>query len=123
MAMRMPPDVANQPAFPDVNRASLVFFGGVALMVLNFYWVNGSALTRAIFSKGQGGQPLYGYTDVGLQVLGLFLLVLMAEYGGEGASTFALLFLVALWLGWLINHLHTSPGAAAQAKAQATKKQ
>ena len=112
MAMRMPPHVAQQTAFPEVNRASLVFFGGLALIVLNFYWVNGSNLLAAIFHKGAPGQPPYGVFDTGVQVLGLALLTLIAEYGGENAGSAALLFVGALWLLWLVLHLGTTPGAS-----------
>lgn len=113
MAMRMPPQAQNTPALPDVNRTSLVFFGGAALILLNFATVEGfSQIGALIFHKGAKASPTYAVKDVGLQVLGLAILSLMAEYGGDGAGTFALLFVAALWLLWLVAHFgdFTKPG-------------
>lgn len=109
MAMRMPPQVAQQTALPAINRSSLVFFGGLVLIVLQFYWQNGSAAVGAIFHKGAGTVQFENMTDTGLQVLGLALLTLAAEYGGDNAGTAALLFLGALWLLWLLTHFGTHP--------------
>lgn len=114
MAMRMPPQVAQQTALPDINRSSLVLFGGFVLILLNFYWQNGNALYTAIFSKGAGQIDFVGYTDFGWQILGLALLTLMAEYGGEGAGSAALLFVGALWLLWLLTHMGTRPASEAR---------
>lgn len=114
MAMRMPPQVAQQTALPDVNRSSLVFFGGLALILLQFYWQNGSAALDAVFHKGAGRVQFVSLSDTGLQVVGLALLTLMAEYGGEGAGSAALLFVGALWLLWLLNHLGTRPTSEAR---------
>lgn len=105
MAMRMPPQAAQQQALPDVNRTSLVFFLGAALILLNFATVNGfTPLGNLIFRKGAKVQQMNNLTDLGLQALGLAILSLMAEYGGDGAGTFALLFVLALWLLWLLGH-------------------
>src|SRR5690242_19396188 len=118
MAMRMPPQVAQQTALPAVNRSSLVFFAGLALILLQFYWQNGSAVVNAIFHKGSDVQ-LEGYTDTGLQLLGLALLTLAAEYGGENAGTAALLFVAALWILWLLTHFGTTPKEAAPTHTEA----
>ena len=109
MAMRMPPQVAQQTALPAINRSSLVFFGGLALIVLQFYWQNGSAAVAAVFHKGSGAVQFEGLTDTGLQVLGLAGLTLAAEYGGDNAGTAALLFIAALWVLWLLTHFGTRP--------------
>ena len=111
MAMRMPPQVAQQTALPAVNRTSLVLFGGLALIVLNLFWVNGGGLIQAIFHPGSSGVQFTQLRDTGLQVLGLALLTLMAEYGGENAGTAALFFLAALWLLWLLTHVGTRPAS------------
>jgi len=109
MAMRMPPQVAQQTALPAVNRTSLVLFGGLALIVLNLFWVNGGGLIAAIFHPGSNGVQFTQLQDAGLQMLGLALLTLLAEYGGENAGTAALLFLAALWILWLLTHVGTRP--------------
>ena len=116
MAMRMPPQVAQQSVLPDINRTSLVFFGGFALIVLNFYWANGPKIVTAIWHSnlpdavGQaGGIYVAGVWDALLQVLGLLVLVGLAQYGGENAGTAALLFVGALWLLWLLTHVGTAP--------------
>jgi len=111
MAMRMPPQVAQQTALPAVNRTSLVLFGGLALIVLNLFWVNGGGLIAAIFHPGANGMQFTQLQDTGLQVLGLALLTLLAEYGGENAGTAALLFLAALWILWLLTHVGTAPAS------------
>src|SRR5690242_11798799 len=111
MAMRMPPQVAQQTALPAVNRTSLVLFGGLALIVLNLFWVNGGSLIQAIFHPGSRGIEFTQLTDTGLQVLGVALLTLLAEYGGENAGTAALFFLAALWLLWLLTHVGTRPAS------------
>ena len=118
MAMRMPPQVAQQSALPDINRTSLVFFGGFSLIVLNFYWANGPKIISAIFSRNFGGTAnsaagVYatGMWDALLQVLGLLILVGMAQYGGENAGTAALMFVGALWLLWLLAHFGTHPAS------------
>lgn len=113
MSMRMPPQVAQQQALPDLNRTSLVFFGGLVLIVLNLFWVNGNAVFSSIFRKGTAVQPIVGLVDQGWQLLGLALLTLLTEYGGEGAGSVALTFVGALWLLWLVGHLGTTPGGAA----------
>ena len=105
MSMRMAPAVAQQAAFPNVNRTSLVLFAGAVLIILNFLAVNGGGFLAGIFKKGATAQqPAYGYTDVGWQIVGLALLTIMAEYGGDAAGSAALLFLAALWLLWLVVH-------------------
>lgn len=118
MAMRMPPQTAQQTALPDVNRTSLVFFGGAALIVTNAFVANDiNPLVNLIFKKGAKVQPVYGFFDFGLQLLGLALLSLMAEYGGDGAGTFALTFVAALWLLWLLVHFgDRSAGSEKQQK-------
>lgn len=117
MAMRMPPEAAQQSFLPAVNRSSLVFFGGAALIVLNLYWVNGGQLINSVFVHNQGAEaPMVGVLDAGLQLLGLGVLTLLAEYGGDGAGSFALLFILALWLLWLLAHFHTTPGASRPAQ-------
>lgn len=110
MAMRMPPQVAQQTALPAVNRTTLVFFAGFALIVLNFYWENGGAVLAAIFHPGASVQVV-SMQDTGVQVLGLALLTLAAEYGGENAGSAALLFVAALWILWLLAHRGTAPAA------------
>lgn len=110
MAMRMPPQQAAQPLLPEVDRGTLVFFLGFALIVTNFYVTNlsnGNNPLEIIFTRGGGSaaKPFVGLVDTGLQVLGLALLVLLAQYGGEGAGGFALLFVLALWLLFLVVHL------------------
>lgn len=111
MAMRMPPDVAQQSVLPDINRTSLVFFGGLSLIVLNFYWSNPN-FVMGIFTKGEGNQVFRGVLDNLAQVLGLLILVGLAQYGGENAGTAALMFVGALWLLWLVNHFGTAPEPA-----------
>ena len=110
MAMRMPPQVANQPVIPDVNRTSLVLFAGLALIVLNLFWQNGTAMFSAIFQKGANVQ-FTAITDTGLQLLGLAGLTILAQYGGENAGTAALMFIGALWLLWLLAHFGTHPAS------------
>ena len=109
MAMRMPPQVAQQSALPEINRSSLVFFAGLSLILLNFFWQNGQAALDAVFHKGGAGIQLVGVTDSGIQILGLTLLTLAAEYGGDNAGTASLLFVGALWLLWLLAHVGTQP--------------
>lgn len=109
MAMRMPPQVAQQSALPAINRSSLVFFAGLSLILLNFFWQNGQAALDAVFHKGGAGIQLVGVTDGGVQILGLALLTLAAEYGGDNAGTASLLFMGALWLLWLLAHVGTQP--------------
>ena len=109
MAMRMPPQVAQQSALPDINRTSLILFGGLALIVLNLFWQNGTALFTAIFTKGAGNVQFTAITDTGLQLLGLALLTMLAQYGGENAGTAALMFVGALWLLLLLTHFGTHP--------------
>lgn len=108
---------AQTSVLPSVNRSSLVFFAGAALVVLNFYWSNGGALTGAIFHKGGGAPQLTGIADVALQIIGLAILTLMAEYGGDGAGSFALVFLAALWLLWLVVHFRTKPASGGNSAA------
>ena len=103
--MRMPPQAAQHQALPDVNRTSLVFFLGAALILVNWVTVNGlTPVGNLIFHKGAKVQPLNNVYDLGMQWIGLAILALMAEYGGDGAGTFALLFVLALWLLWLLGH-------------------
>jgi len=113
MAMRMPPQVAQQTALPSVNRTSLVLFGGLALIVVNLFWVNGGigAIFQGIFHRGSPGVAFTNLTDTGWQLFGLALLTLAAEYFGENAGTSALLFLAALWLLWLMVHVGAEPVA------------
>lgn len=120
MAMRMPPQVAQQSAFPEINRASLVLFGGLTLVVLNLFWVNGGNIVSAIFHKGAPAQPIIGLPDQLWQVLGVVLLTLLAEYGGEGAGSAAVWFLLALWLLWLINHAGTRPASASSSSVSSS---
>ena len=126
MAMRMPPQVAAQPVLPDINRTSLVFFAGFALIVLQFYWSNGPKLVTAVFHSNltgavgsAGGIYVQGMWDALLQVLGLLILVGLAQYGGENAGTAALMFLGALWLLWLVAHFGTTPKEAAVTHTEA----
>ncbi len=105
MAMRMNPQAAQVSALPSVNRTSLILFAGLALILVNFWLVNGSNFLNLFFKPGTQAQPSYGYIDLGVQALGLFLLVLLSEYGGDGAGAFALVFLAALWLLWLLGHV------------------
>ena len=113
MAMRMSPQVASQPVIPEVNRTRLVLFAGIALILLNLFWVNGTGLINAVFRKGgvTAGAPysFTGITDAGLQLLGLIGLTIVAQYGGENAGTAALMFLGALWLLWLVGHFGSQP--------------
>ena len=111
MAMRMPPQVAQQTALPAVNRTSLVLFAGLALILLNLFWVNGGGIIAAIFHPGSSGVQFTQLSDTGWQVLGLGGLTLAANYGGENAGTAALLFIGALWILWLIAHRGTAPAA------------
>ena len=111
MAMRMPPQVAAQPVLPEVNRTSLVLFSGLALIVLNLFWQNGLALFTAICHKDAGTVEFTAITDTGLQLLGLALLTMLAQYGGENAGTAALLFIGALWALWLLAHFGTHPAS------------
>ena len=120
MAMRMPPQVAQQSVLPEINRTSLVFFGGFALIVLQFYWQNGPAIVNVVFHSNLGdavskGGAIYvqGIWDALLQVLGLLVLVGLANYGGENAGTAALMFVGALWLLWLLQHMGTHPAKEA----------
>ncbi len=103
MSMRMSPQAAQTSALPDVQRTSLVFFAGFILILVNFWWMNGTALFTVIFHKGAKSTQFEGFIDVGLQLLGLALLSLLAEYGGDAAGTFSLMFIAALWLLWLVN--------------------
>ncbi len=110
MAMRMSPAVASQPALPGVNRTGLVFFAGVALIVAHFVATNkasGADLGSVFFgSHQQQGRavPVAGLQDLGLQLVGITLLTLLAQYGGDDASLFALWFVLALWLLFLLVH-------------------
>lgn len=110
MAMRMSPQAAQQNAFPAINRSSLVFFGGFVLIVLNLFWQNTGAIA-AIFTPG-AAHNFTQLKDTGLQVLGLGLLTLLSEYGGENAGTAALVFIGVLWLLWLLTHFGTQPGGS-----------
>ena len=119
--MRMQPAVAQQAAFPDVNRTSLILFGGLVLIALNYITVNVGAI-RAIFVKGAApAQPAYGYIDYGWQLLGLGLLTLLAEYGGDAAGSASLLFLAALWLLWLVVHFGGNPVTAPAKESTTTQ--
>ena len=118
MAMRMPPQVAQQPVLPEVNRTSLVFFAGLSLILLQFYWSNGPKIVTAVFHSNLGDAigsagSIYvqGMWDALLQVLGLLVLVGLAQYGGENAGTAALLFIGALWALWLLSHFGTHPAS------------
>ena len=123
MAMRMPPQVAAQPVIPEVNRTSLVFFAGFALILLNFYWSNGPKIVNAIWhsdlisgTQTAGAVYFTGIYDSALQLIGLLILVGMAQYGGENAGTAALMFVGALWLLWLLVHFGSKPGGSAPAQ-------
>ena len=111
MAMRMSPQVGQQSFLPAINRSSLVFFAGLILIVLNFYWQNGSAALTAIFHPGASVE-WEGMSDTGLQIIGLALLTLAAEYFGDNAGTAALLFVGACWLLWLVLHVGSTPQQA-----------
>ncbi len=122
MAMRMPPQVAQQPVIPEVNRTSLVFFAGFALIILNFYWSNGPKIVNAIWhsdlisgTQTAGAVYFTGIYDSALQLIGLLILVGMAQYGGENAGTAALMFVGALWLLWLVVHVGTKPASEPRA--------
>jgi len=118
MAMRMSPEAAQQPALPDVARGPLVFFLGVSLVLVNFYLSNGQAFVDSIFHKGAKPTQFVSLADTGAQIAMVGVLVLLAQYGGEGAGSFALVFIIALWLLFLVIHVgnlrsaeHPAPSA------------
>lgn len=109
MSMRMSPQVAQQNLLPDINRSSLVFFGGLALIVANLFATNGHVLWDQLAGKHPDPANIQGLRDTGFQILGLALLTLLAQYGGDSAGSAALWFILALWLLWLVNHFGSKP--------------
>ena len=104
MSMRMSPQVAQQNLLPDINRSSLVFFGGLALIIANLVASNGHVLWDQLAGKHPDPTNIQDLRDTGIQIVMLALLTLLAEYGGDGAGSAALLFILALWLLWLVTH-------------------
>lgn len=72
------------------NPVSLVLVGGLVLMGVNFF----------LPATGPGQLSVL---DLGLQGAMLLLLILIASVSAEGA-TFAVIFVAALWLGFLYTH-------------------
>jgi hypothetical protein len=100
----------------DRSVAVLVLGGG--LIVVNFVFGPGSAAVAYWFGNKQSGAAiptikLSAYYP--LQFLALFLLILLAKFGGEVGGNLAVLLLAAIWVVWLLN----KPDAVAKLLGQA----
>lgn len=109
----MPGMMAQQPSnvtttvAPGANRQGWVFGLGLGLILVNFFFTSegGDVLSALIPGHSpSSGQPHTNLVDTIGQ--GLMLLILVAIAGiDDTAGSAALLFVVALWLGWLLSHI------------------
>lgn len=102
MAQR--PDPVTARIAPYTGRSSLILFGGLALIGLNaLASYEGHNFLRVLVPAWPAPNSRDSHTsllDLGAQVILLMILLVIASVSDEGGS-FALLFLMALWLGWL----------------------
>lgn len=103
MAQR--PDAVSARIAPYTGRSSLILFGGLALILVNAVAsYEGHAIIAAIdpiWPAPSSAQAHTSLLDLVAQAVMLGLLLLVASIDDE-AGSFALLFLAALWLGWLL---------------------
>lgn len=113
--MAQPPDAVSAKIAPYTGRTSLLIFGGAALILVNVL-TSGEGMTIAhavtpLFPAPNQTANHVSVLDIGLQIGGLLLLVIIASVSDDGGS-FAMLFLLALWLGWLYTHRAFFAGVA-----------
>ena len=103
MAQR--PDVVSARSAPYTARTSRILYGGLALMLLNAVGsYEGHAVIRAIdplWPAPTGGMAHTSLLDLLAQLFMLGILVVIGSVSDE-AGSFALLFVIALWAGWLL---------------------
>ena len=107
MAMAQPPDAVQARIAPYTGRTSLFLFGGITLILANLLLSQqGWTVARALFPSLPQSAASSGQTSV-LDLVGqaiiLGALLLVGSVSDE-AGTFALVFLAALWLGFLYQH-------------------
>ena len=105
------------------DRSNAVLFLGLTLLVVNLWltpeWLNviRSAFKLSPKQRTDTSAPPVTVIDLSLQGLLVLLLWALAK-AGEEAGNLALLFLLALWLGWLLTngpHLAAALGVSAPA--------
>jgi hypothetical protein len=105
--MAQAPGYVEAQIAPYTSRTSLLLFGGLILIALNWVTSNGAAAFDAAVGLKNTGSittgPAVSVLDAVLQAVGLGLLVLIASVSDDG-GTFAILFLAALWVAWLYAH-------------------
>ena len=103
---------------PYVNRQSLILVGGLLLMVLNLLGsAEGQTVLTAFnpnYRPATASATHTSVVDLGAQLVLLLVLILIASLSDEG-GTFALIFLAALWLGWLFMNRAWFAGLASLA--------
>ena len=105
--MAQPPDAVQARIAPYTGQSSLFLFGGVTLIAANLLLSQqGWTITRAVFPRlpaQAASQTQTSVLDLVGQVILLGALLLVGSVSEE-AGTFALVFLAALWLGFLYSH-------------------
>ena len=121
MAQR--PDPVQARIAPYTGRTSLFLFGGITLILANFLLSQqGWALVTAFLPSASGSQPPGGQAssvsllDLGGQALMLGALLVIGSVSDE-AGNFALIFLAALWLGFLFSKRALFTGLLGQASS------
>jgi len=121
MVMAQPPDAVQARIAPYTGRTSLFLFGGITLIAANLLLSQqGWSIARALFPTLPGVAPTGTQTsvlDLVGQVILLGALLLVGSVSDE-AGTFALVFLAALWLGFLYSHRSLVSGLLGQVAPQ-----
>lgn len=87
---------------PDVDRSGAVLVLGLGLFGVTFVFGNGGDLVS--YLRGQTKTiPAINWGGPALTLLAVFLLLLLARTGEVGGN-FAVLFLAAAWVVWLLNN-------------------
>lgn len=105
--MAQPPDAVQARIAPYTGQSSLFLFGGITLIAANLILSQqGWAIITAVFPRLPAQAPSQTHTSV-LDLVGQVILLgalLLVGSVSEEAGTFALVFLAALWLGFLYSH-------------------
>jgi hypothetical protein len=118
MAMAQPPDAVQARIAPYTGRTSLFLFGGITLILANLVLSpQGWAIVTALFPSAERQASVASHPtsvlDLVGQVIILGALLLVGSVSDE-AGTFALVFLAALWLGFLYSHRSLFAGLLGQ---------
>ena len=121
--MAQPPDAVQARIAPYTGQSSLFLFGGVTLIAANLLLSQqGWTITRAVFPRlpaQASSQTQTSVLDLVGQVILLGALLLVGSVSEE-AGTFALVFLAALWLGFLYSHRNLFTGLLGAGGSTAT---